>query len=49
MNLLFGTAPIGIVEWGLILGSGLAIYAIVGIEKTILLRRDKRTSGLSGL
>ncbi len=49
MNLLFGTAPIGIVEWGLILGSGLAIYAIVGIEKTILLRRDKRASGLSGL
>ncbi|MCU7941432.1 MAG: cation-transporting P-type ATPase [Candidatus Thiodiazotropha sp. (ex Cardiolucina cf. quadrata)] len=33
MNLLFGTAPIGLVEWGLILGGGLAIYIVVGTEK----------------
>ncbi|MEW8185750.1 MAG: cation-transporting P-type ATPase [Candidatus Thiodiazotropha endolucinida] len=33
MNLLFGTAPIGLVEWGLILGGGLAIYTVVGTEK----------------
>ncbi|MEW8284758.1 MAG: cation-transporting P-type ATPase [Candidatus Thiodiazotropha endolucinida] len=33
MNLLFGTAPIGLIEWGLILGGGLAIYTVVGTEK----------------
>ncbi|MEW8691592.1 MAG: cation-transporting P-type ATPase [Candidatus Thiodiazotropha endolucinida] len=33
MNLLFGTAPIGLVEWGLILGGGLAIYTVVGTDK----------------
>lgn len=33
MNQLFGSAPIGIAEWGWILSGGLLIYAVVGIEK----------------
>ncbi|MEW7988087.1 MAG: cation transporting ATPase C-terminal domain-containing protein, partial [Candidatus Thiodiazotropha sp.] len=41
MNLLFGTAPIGPVEWGLILGGGLAIYTVVGTEKWLRRRADK--------
>jgi magnesium-transporting ATPase (P-type) len=35
MNLLFGTAPIGFVEWSWILGGGLTIYSVVGIEKRL--------------
>jgi calcium-translocating P-type ATPase len=33
MNLLFGTAPIGLAEWGLILGGSFSIFAVVAIEK----------------
>ena len=40
MNQLFGTAPIGVLEWGLILAGGLAIYLVVGTEKR--LRRRAR-------
>jgi Ca2+-transporting ATPase len=43
MNLLFGTAPIGLVEWSWILGGGLTIYSVVGIEKR--LRRQVRNAG----
>jgi cation-transporting ATPase F len=42
MNLLFGTAPIGIVEWSWILGGGLTIYSVVDIEKRLRRRTDKR-------
>ncbi|MCU7812852.1 MAG: cation transporting ATPase C-terminal domain-containing protein [Candidatus Thiodiazotropha sp. (ex Notomyrtea botanica)] len=44
MNLLFGTAPISLVEWGLILGGGLTIYTVVGTEKWLRRRaHHKRT------
>ena len=35
MNWLFHTAPIGLDEWLLAIGSGLVIYLIVGMEKMI--------------
>lgn len=35
MNTLFGTAPIGLTEWALILSGGLIIYTVVGIEKRL--------------
>jgi magnesium-transporting ATPase (P-type) len=34
----FGSAPLGFVEWAMILGAGLLIYAVVGIEKRLRLR-----------
>lgn len=40
MNLLFGTAPIGLVEWSWILGGGLTIYSVVGIEKWLRRQAD---------
>ncbi|MCF6266832.1 MAG: cation-transporting P-type ATPase [Desulfuromusa sp.] len=33
MNLLFGTAPMGIAEWTWVLTGGLVIYSVVGTEK----------------
>jgi magnesium-transporting ATPase (P-type) len=33
MNRLFGSAPMGSLEWAWVLGGGLAIYTVVGIEK----------------
>ena len=33
MNQLFGSAPLGITEWALILTGGLFIYGVVDIEK----------------
>ena len=33
MNQLFGSAPMGHVEWLWVLGGSLAIYAVVGMEK----------------
>jgi magnesium-transporting ATPase (P-type) len=44
MNLLFGTAPIGLVEWSWILGGGLTIYSVVGIEKWLRRRSDAITN-----
>jgi magnesium-transporting ATPase (P-type) len=41
MNRLFGTAPIGIIEWIWILMGGLTIYAVVGTEKWLRRRADK--------
>jgi magnesium-transporting ATPase (P-type) len=40
MNLLFGTAPIGLAEWSWILGGGFTIYAVVGVEKWLRLRAN---------
>ncbi len=42
MNYLFGTAPIGITEWLLILMGGFTIYAVVGTEKWLRRRVDKK-------
>ena len=45
MNRLFGTAPIGVVEWTLILAGGLAIYLVVGVEKWLRRRARSRIGG----
>ncbi|MEN8212931.1 MAG: cation-transporting P-type ATPase [Pseudomonadota bacterium] len=42
MNLLFGTAPIGMIEWVLILTGGLIIYTLVGTLKWLHRRADKK-------
>jgi magnesium-transporting ATPase (P-type) len=41
MNMLFGTAPIGLAEWGLILGGSLSIFTVVSVEKWL----RRRSSG----
>ncbi len=41
MNHLFGSAPLGIVEWILILAGGLVIYLVVGAEKWLRRRNGK--------
>ena len=41
MNRMFDSAPIGASEWFLILGVGVLIYGVVGIEKW--LRRQPAT------
>lgn len=46
MNRVFGTAPIGPRQWGLILGVSLAIFLIVEIEKG-LRRRGKSAEQLA--
>ena len=33
MNQIFGSEPIGTAEWSLVLGTGLLIYTVIGIEK----------------
>jgi cation-transporting ATPase F len=38
MNAAFGSAPLGFVEWVMILATGLLIYAVVGVEKRVRLR-----------
>ncbi len=45
MNLLFGSAPLGMVEWVFVLLSGLVIYSVVGAEKWLRRRNDSRNSG----
>lgn len=41
MNLLFGTAPIGLMSWIRILSAGLALYFIMEFEKWIRYRNSK--------
>jgi Ca2+-transporting ATPase len=36
MQLLFGSAAIGYDEWGLILGVGVVIYGVIGLEKLLV-------------
>ncbi|SHF04997.1 potassium and/or sodium efflux P-type ATPase [Modicisalibacter ilicicola DSM 19980] len=43
MNILFHTAPIGLIDWFHIGLVGLAIYLIIGLEKIIRQRRDAAT------
>ncbi|MBT8428742.1 MAG: HAD-IC family P-type ATPase, partial [Gammaproteobacteria bacterium] len=45
MNQLFGTAPIGVAEWALILTGGLAIYLVVGAEKWLRRRARSQKGG----
>lgn len=42
MNDLFGTAPIGMAEWGLILAGGFIIYILVGAEKWLRRYADSK-------
>jgi len=35
MNLLFHTAPIGLVDWASIVLVGLVIYIVIGLEKKV--------------
>nr|WP_298412580.1 cation-transporting P-type ATPase [uncultured Halomonas sp.] len=44
MNTLFHTAPIGLLDWFYIILVGLAIYLIIGVEKTIRIRREAAKS-----
>ena len=41
MNRLFGSAPMGSTEWMWVLSGGLAIYAVVGIEKWLRCCADR--------
>jgi len=45
MNRLFGTSPIGVIEWVWILTGGLALYLVVGTEKWLRRRARSQTSG----
>jgi len=45
MNQLFGSEPLKIVEWALILTGGLVIYGVVGAEKWLRLRADSEKGG----
>ena len=40
MNIAFSSEPIGLREWGLILGSSLVVYVVIEFEKWIRLRRS---------
>jgi magnesium-transporting ATPase (P-type) len=44
MNLLFGTSPIGLTEWGLILGSAFTIYIAVSVEKWLRRMADRKST-----
>ncbi len=43
MNVLFNSAPIGMGAWLRVLGVGLVIYAVVGIEKWLVVRSCNRS------
>lgn len=45
MNDLFGTTPIGMGEWSLILTGGLLIYLVVGTDKWLRCRARRPKSG----
>jgi Ca2+-transporting ATPase len=47
MNRAFGTAPIGAIEWVIILAMGVTIYVVVGIEKWLRARRATLTEKAS--
>ncbi|PTN11204.1 cation-transporting P-type ATPase [Nitrosomonas aestuarii] len=40
MNVLFGSAPLEMIEWTFILSGGLVIYSVVGTEKWLRLRSE---------
>ncbi|TWT93644.1 cation-transporting P-type ATPase [Neorhodopirellula pilleata] len=48
MNHAFGSAPIGMTEWYLILGTGFMIYCVVGIEKWLRHRTSKPATSSIG-
>jgi magnesium-transporting ATPase (P-type) len=42
MNMLFGSAPLEMIEWAFILSGGLIIYGVVGVEKWLRRRAENR-------
>jgi len=44
MNTIFHTAPIGMTEWGIILGASLVIYIVVEFEKLLRLKMARNSS-----
>ena len=48
MQAVFGTAPLGSAEWILILGCGLLIYSVVGVEKWLRRRATAEPRSRSG-
>jgi hypothetical protein len=42
MNTMFETAPIGIIGWVIPGAIGVAIFAIVEVEKAVMRSRDRR-------
>jgi len=45
MNSAFGSRPIGLREWGLILGASFVIYLVIELEKSLRQRTENRSSG----
>jgi magnesium-transporting ATPase (P-type) len=41
MNIAFGSRPIGIQDWGVIIGAASVVYCVIECEKFIRHRRDK--------
>ncbi len=49
MNMLFGSAPLGMIEWVFVLFSSLVIYSVVGAEKWLRRRFDNRNNNAQGI
>ncbi len=47
MNHLFGSKPIGLVEWAAVCATGFVIYAAVGLEKHLRMRGSTVSNGLA--
>ncbi|TCS61367.1 cation-transporting P-type ATPase [Varunaivibrio sulfuroxidans] len=45
MNAVFGSAPLNIVQWALVVGGGIVIFAVVGAEKWLRVRAGKPWRG----
>ncbi|WP_333804502.1 cation-translocating P-type ATPase [Sulfurospirillum sp.] len=41
MNQLFKSAPLGVVEWAITLGSSLIVYVVIEVEKSLHVKRSK--------
>jgi len=42
MNSAFGSAPIGLEEWGVIVGASSIVYAVIEFEKWLRRRREEK-------
>ena len=41
MNVMFKSAPLGLLEWGIVLGSSLLVYGVIEVEKSIPCKKEK--------